>query len=68
MIQRGSTAIVRTKNAIYSPCEIIALNTESVTITYFAGMKKDRKTGKMYEDHPIEKISRDKIVSLQERP
>jgi hypothetical protein len=68
MIQPGSTAIVRTKNTIYSPCKVLSQNASSVTISYFAGMKKDKKTGEMYEDYRTEIISRDKIISLQERP
>lgn len=67
MIKRGSTIILRTISAIYSPCKIVALSDESVTVKFFAGMKKDRKTGKMYEDHQIEIIPRNKITSLQER-
>jgi hypothetical protein len=67
MIQKSSTVILRTVNAIYSPCKIVALNDESITVKFFAGMKKDRKTGKMYEDHQIETIPRNKITSLQER-
>lgn len=67
MIKKGNTVILKTISAIYSPCKIVALNAETVTVTYFAGMKKDRKTGKMYEDHQIETIPRNKITSLQER-
>ena len=67
MIQKNSTIILKTLDAIYSPCKVVALNAESVTVTYFAGMKKDRKTGKMYEDHRTEIIPRNKITSLQER-
>ena len=67
MIQQGSTAIVQIRNAIYSPCRIVLLHTESVVVTYFKGMKKDRKTGKMVEDHRVDTIPRSEIVSLQKR-
>lgn len=67
MIGKGSTVILRTVDAIYSPCKVVAMSDDNVTVTYFAGMKKDRKTGKYYEDRPVETIARKKILSLQER-
>jgi hypothetical protein len=68
MIQKGSTVILRTRNAIYSPCEVALLHRNSVAVKYLAGMKKDRKTGKMVEDRRVETISRNDIVSMSERP
>lgn len=67
MIQKGSTIVLRTKEAIYSTCEIVAISDENVTVTYFAGVKKDRQTGKMHEVRPVEIIPRKKIVSMSER-
>ena len=67
MIGKGSTVVLRTKDAIYSTCKIIAMSDENVTVTYFAGMKKDRETGEYYEDRPVETIPRKKIVRMSER-
>lgn len=67
MIEKGSTVILRTKEAIYAPCKVIAISSESVTITYFAGAKRDRETGEYQDNHPVETIARKKIVSLSER-
>ena len=67
MIQNGSTVIIRTKDAIYSPCKITSITPDNVTVTYYAGSKKDRKTGELYEDHPVETISRKNITSISER-
>jgi len=66
-IGKGSTVVLRTKDAIYSTCKIVAMSKENVTVTYFAGMKKDRETGEYYEDRPVETIPRKKIVSMSER-
>lgn len=67
MIEEGSTVILRTKNAIYSTCKVVALSDSNVTIEYFAGMKRDRTTKKMRESRPIETIARKNIVSMSER-
>lgn len=67
MIEKGSTVILHTEEAIYSPCKVTAISSESVTITYFAGTKRDRKTGEYQDNHLVETISRKKIVSLLER-
>lgn len=67
MIGKGSTVILRTVDAIYSPCKVVSMSGDNVTVTYFAGMKKDRETGRYREDHKVETISRKKILSLQER-
>lgn len=67
MINEGSIVVIRTNDAIYSTCKIIAINDNNVTVTYFAGMKKDRITKKYCRNHQIETISRKKIVSMSER-
>lgn len=67
MIQKGSTIILRTTDAIYSTCKIISMSDDNITITYIAGIKKDRKTGKSYEDRQVETIPRKKIISISER-
>lgn len=67
MIEKDSTAVVRTIDAIYSPCTIIAVSKENITVTFFAGMKRDRKTGVFVEEHSVETIPRKKIISMSER-
>lgn len=67
MIGKESIIVLRTKDAIYSTCKIIAMSDENVTVTYFAGMKKNRETGKYYEDRPVETIPRKKIIRMSER-
>lgn len=67
MIRSGSMAVIKTDEAVYSPCRVISINKDNVTVTFFAGFKKDKKTGKIYEDRPVETISRKKILSMSER-
>ena len=67
MIQNDSTVVLVTNDAIYSPCKIIAMSRDNVTITYFKGMNKDRKTGEYCESRPVETISRKNIASISER-
>jgi len=67
MIKIGSTVIVRTKDAIYCVCELIAMSDKNITVGYFAGMKKDRATGKLRPDHRVDIISRSKIINISER-
>jgi len=67
MIQKDSIIELRTKDAIYSPCQIVALSDNNITVTYYAGVKKNRQTGEMHESRPVEVIPRKKIVSMSER-
>lgn len=67
MIEAGSTIVLRTIDAIYETCKIVAMSGDNITVAYFAGTKKDGKTGKMREDNKVEIISRRKIVSMSER-
>ena len=67
MIKAGSTAVIRTVDAIYQPCQVTAISKENVTVAYFAGMRKDRATGRYKEDHRTETIPCKKILSMQER-
>lgn len=68
MIQKGSTVIVRTRNAIYSPCQIALLHAKSIAVTYLKGMKKNRETGEMVRDYRVDTIPRNQIISMSERP
>lgn len=73
MIQNGSLVVLKTASAIYSPCTIVSMGgsnkvekSSSITITFFAGMKRDQK-GKLYADHRTETIPNKEIVSISER-
>ncbi len=67
MIEKGSLIVLRTQEAIYSPCIIVAISSGNVTVSYCAGVKKDRSTGRSYAEHKTETILRKKIVSMSER-
>ncbi len=67
MIQIGSTVILRTENAFYSPCKIVRLGTDNITISYYPEIKNDNKTGKIIASSKQETISRKKIISMCER-
>lgn len=67
MIKEGSTLIVTTENAIFSPCKVVSVGKTGLTITYFAGSKRDRQTGKLNEVRPVVTISFKDIVKISER-
>ena len=67
MISKGSTIVLQTREAIYSTCQVVTMSADNVTVRYFAGTKKDRATGKWYDDFRIESVSRRKIVLMSER-
>ncbi len=67
MIKQGSTVVLRTKEAIFSPCKVMAITKENITVTYFAGTKRDRETGEFSEVHPVETISMKNVKYLSER-
>jgi len=63
-IQVEATLNLRTKKAIFLPCKVVKAGEKSVTVTYCAGMKKDRQTGEWFENHPVETIPARDIVSV----
>ena len=67
MIDTGSTVILRTKKAIYSPCKITKMSKVDVTVTFFKGMTWDKEAQKHVEEHAVETIPRKEIVSISER-
>lgn len=67
MIKEGSRIVLRTVNAIYSTCQVTAISNKSVTITYCAGMKRDRETGEYHMVSPVETIPAKEIVCMSER-
>ena len=67
MIKEGSTLILTTENAIFSPCEVVGIGKTGVTITYYAGSKRDRQTGKFNEVRPVVTIPFKDIVKVSER-
>jgi len=67
MIQKGSALILTTENAIFSPCEVVNIGKTSITITYFAGSKRNRQTGKFNEIRPVVTIPFRDIKEVSER-
>lgn len=67
MIREGSTIVLRTNNAIYSPCKVVSISDQNITVTYCAGTKRNRTTGEFQENHPVEIIPRKEIISMSER-
>ena len=67
MIQEGSVLVLTTDNAIFSPCEVLGVGKVGVTITYFAGSKRDRKTGEFREVRPVVTIPFKDIKKVSER-
>lgn len=67
MIKEGSILILTTEDAIFSPCEVLKVGGTSLTITYFAGSKKNRQTKKFSEVRPIVTIPFKNIVKISER-
>lgn len=67
MIKEGSSVILITKNAIFSPCKILSVGKTGFTITYFAGSKRNRQTGKFDEVRPVVIIPFKDIDKISER-
>ena len=67
MIQEDSMVILRTDEAIFSPCEVVSLGKDNIVISYFEGTKKDRRTGKFQGSYKTATIPFKKIVKLEER-
>ncbi len=67
MIKEGSTLVITTDNAIFSPCEVLSVGKTGITITYFAGSKRDRQTGKFNEVRPVVTIPFKDIKKVSER-
>ena len=67
MIKEGSMLVLTTENAVFSPCEVVGVGKTGVTITYYAGSKRDRKTGKFNEVRPIVTIPFKDITKVSER-
>jgi len=67
MVKEGSRIVLRTKDAIYSTCEVVAISKENVTVKFCAGMKRDRATGEYHMISPVETVSIKKVVYMSER-
>ncbi len=67
MIGPGSRAVIETEDAIYSPCEVLAMNQRTVKVRFLAGMKKVKGVQELIPDWKVDVISRDKIKSMSER-
>lgn len=64
MIQMGDNAILRTKKAIYSPCEILSISSKAVTVRFCKEVEWDAQSQKMVSNWATETIDRSKMVSL----
>ena len=67
MIEKGSILVLTTSNAIFSPCEVVSVGKTGVTITYYAGSKRDRQTGIFNEVRPVVTIPFKDITKVEER-
>lgn len=67
MVKEGSRIVLRTKDAIYSTCEVVAISKANVTVTYCAGLKRDRATGDYHMVSPVETIPIKKVIYMSER-
>ncbi len=67
MIDKGSRIILRTKDATYCPCKVVAMSNDNITVRYFAGTQKDRKTRESYDNYTVETIPLRHVVSMSER-
>lgn len=67
MVGKGGNVILRTKNAIYSPCKVVSISDKNVTVSYCPGMKRDRKTGEFIMERREDTISKKDIISISER-
>jgi hypothetical protein len=67
MIQEGSMVVLKTDEAIFCPCEVVFLSRDNIVVTYFEGMKKDRRTGKVQGSYKTATIPFKKIIKLEER-
>jgi len=67
MIDKGSTVVLQTKKAIFSTCEIVDRTKTTISVRYFAGMKRDSETKEYYESRPVEMILLKEIIHISER-
>lgn len=68
MIAKDSIVLLRTIDAIYCTCRVLEISESNVTISFVAGIKKDRETGEYVPNKKQETIPRKKIIQLSERP
>ena len=67
MIQENSLVELKTNDATYSPCRVVAISKTNITVKYSCGSKRDRSTGEFRVDQKTETIPMKNVVSLQER-
>lgn len=67
MIEKGDTVFLQSQEAIYCTCKIVTISDKNVTITYCAGMKRDRNTGEFHMQRPVKTISKEDIVHMSKR-
>ena len=64
MIKKGQTVHLETKDAIYSPCKVMEISKMSITVRYFAGMKRDKSTGGFFEEYRVETLNMKNVTHL----
>ena len=67
MIDKNSMIHLTTDDAKFALCRVMAMSKTHLTVSYFAGMKKDKETGEMYEDHQITTVERKRVRYIGER-
>jgi hypothetical protein len=67
MIQKGSNVVLLTNTENYSPCMVMAINKDNITISYVSEVKRDKRTGQMIAKRAVKTIQRKHIRSISER-
>jgi len=67
MISDGTTVILRTEDAIYSPCKIVRINKKSLLISYCPGTTMDKNTGTLKPDRKTISIATKDVLYIKER-
>jgi len=56
MINVGSTVVIRTNKATYSPCRIVKMSSDNVVVSFFSGPPKGKRGGWVTETIPKKDI------------
>jgi len=67
MIKNGSTVVIITTDATYSPCEIVELGTKNIVVKFCSGTKTNKETGVSVPSFSTDVVRVDKIISMSER-
>ena len=67
MVENGTQIILRTEDAVFSPCKVMSISEKNVTVTFCKSVEWDNGVQKMVPTWHTETIDRNKIVSMTER-